>query len=171
MKDLLVSVEEYLSTSFDPDCEYIDGIIVERNVGEFIHGIWQLKLGSYLDARGKIWGIYTVPAWRMRVKPTRFRIPDITVVVGDRPKDPVLQQAPFLVVEIWSPEDKPSEWQTKLRDYRNLGIPYILVIYPDEPRFVLYTQDSEEELKDGMLRTKNPVIEVPLLEIHAQAMG
>jgi Uma2 family endonuclease len=83
----------------------------------------------------------------------------------------VLQQAPFLVVEIWSPEDKPSEWQTKLRDYRNLGIPYILVIYPDEPRFVLYTQDSEEELKDGILRTKNPVIEVPLLEIHAQAMG
>ena len=31
----LMSVEEYLRTSFDgSDCEYLDGEIVERNMGE-----------------------------------------------------------------------------------------------------------------------------------------
>ncbi len=30
----LVSVDEYLRTSYRPDCDYVDGILVERNVGE-----------------------------------------------------------------------------------------------------------------------------------------
>jgi len=30
----LVSLEEYLSTSYDPDCDYVDGAVLERNVGE-----------------------------------------------------------------------------------------------------------------------------------------
>jgi|HubBroStandDraft_1064217.scaffolds.fasta_scaffold653875_2 hypothetical protein len=32
-----VSVEEYLSTSYEPDREYEDGSVVERNLGEFEH--------------------------------------------------------------------------------------------------------------------------------------
>ena len=39
MATTLVSVEEYLRTSYpDGDCEYVDGEIVERNVGEIDHG-------------------------------------------------------------------------------------------------------------------------------------
>ncbi len=33
----LMSVREYLSTSFRPDCDYVDGEVVERNVGEYDH--------------------------------------------------------------------------------------------------------------------------------------
>jgi hypothetical protein len=29
----LICVEEYLSTGYEPDCEYENGVIVERNVG------------------------------------------------------------------------------------------------------------------------------------------
>jgi hypothetical protein len=31
----LVSVDEYLSTSYDPDCDYVDGVVEERNVGRY----------------------------------------------------------------------------------------------------------------------------------------
>ncbi|HXI41245.1 MAG TPA: hypothetical protein VNH83_14775 [Bryobacteraceae bacterium] len=32
---VLMDVEEYLRASFDgPDCEYLDGEVVERNIGE-----------------------------------------------------------------------------------------------------------------------------------------
>jgi hypothetical protein len=35
---LMVDVEEYLRTSFDgSDCEYLDGEVVERNMGELPH--------------------------------------------------------------------------------------------------------------------------------------
>jgi hypothetical protein len=30
----LVSVEEYFATSYRPDCDYVDGVIEERNLGE-----------------------------------------------------------------------------------------------------------------------------------------
>jgi hypothetical protein len=32
--ETLISVEEYLSTSYDPDVEYVNGVLVERNVGD-----------------------------------------------------------------------------------------------------------------------------------------
>jgi len=32
-----VSVEEYLNTSYRPDCDYLEGELLERNVGEWDH--------------------------------------------------------------------------------------------------------------------------------------
>jgi hypothetical protein len=33
----LVSVSEYLSTSYRPDCDYVDGVVLQRNFGEYDH--------------------------------------------------------------------------------------------------------------------------------------
>ena len=30
----LISVREYLTTSHDPDCDYVDGVVEERNGGK-----------------------------------------------------------------------------------------------------------------------------------------
>ena len=79
----LVSVEEYLRTSFpDADREYVDGRIVERNVGEVDHSDVQSSFLRLLadalqeDVSGS--GVEV----RVQVKKTRFRIPDVTVVSG-----------------------------------------------------------------------------------------
>ena len=40
----LISVEEYLNTSYDPDMEYIDGVLVETNFGEWKHGMAQSNI-------------------------------------------------------------------------------------------------------------------------------
>lgn len=32
-----ISVEEYLRTSTDPDCEYVSGVLEKRAVGELDH--------------------------------------------------------------------------------------------------------------------------------------
>jgi hypothetical protein len=34
---MAVSVEEYLNTSYDPDVEFVDGVLVQRNVGDWLH--------------------------------------------------------------------------------------------------------------------------------------
>jgi hypothetical protein len=31
---LPISVSEYLHTSYRPDCDYVDGVVEERNLGE-----------------------------------------------------------------------------------------------------------------------------------------
>jgi hypothetical protein len=38
----LISVEEYLSECYEPDCDYVDGRVEERNFGEWTHGRLQL---------------------------------------------------------------------------------------------------------------------------------
>jgi len=49
MPTTLVSVEDYLSTSYpDGDREYVDGQVVERNVGEIEHASLQTRIGIYL---------------------------------------------------------------------------------------------------------------------------
>ncbi len=74
------SIEQYLSTSYHPDREFVDGLIVERNLGERTHSRIQRKLIVYFDARSAELGIEVFPEQRVQVSPTRFRIPDVTVV-------------------------------------------------------------------------------------------
>jgi hypothetical protein len=47
----LVSEEEYLHTSYEPDCEYVDGELVERNVGTLAHSRMQRLLIAYFARR------------------------------------------------------------------------------------------------------------------------
>jgi hypothetical protein len=41
-----ISVEEYLRTAYEPDREYDDGLVVERNLGEFEHAFLQTILAT-----------------------------------------------------------------------------------------------------------------------------
>ena len=42
--ETLVSVEQYLNTAYDPDVEYVDGILWERNVGDWLHSLIQSNI-------------------------------------------------------------------------------------------------------------------------------
>ena len=44
----LISVREYRHTSYSPDCDYVDGRIEERNLGEYDHALLQTLLGQLL---------------------------------------------------------------------------------------------------------------------------
>ena len=43
-----VSLEEYLSTGYQPDCEYNEGVVEERNLGELDHSYLQGLLTALL---------------------------------------------------------------------------------------------------------------------------
>ena len=62
----LVPVEEYLHTSYDPDCDYVDGEVVERNVGEWDHSELQTAIASYFYALRKRLQIFTVVEQRVQ---------------------------------------------------------------------------------------------------------
>ena len=47
----LVSVEEYLRTTYEPDAEYVEGRIVQRTVPQYDHGRLQAQLTAYFYAR------------------------------------------------------------------------------------------------------------------------
>ncbi len=161
----LVSVQEYLATCYRPDREYVDGEIQERNLGEQPHSLIQASLTTFLFNHRREWGIRVLPEQRVQVSPTRFRVPDVCVLAADASRDPIVREAPILCVEILSAEDRVSRLHEKLADYFQMGVRYVWVIDPESRRAFCYTPGEMHEVLDGILRTQNPNIEVPLADV------
>ena len=161
-----VSLSEYLNTSYRPDCDYLDGELLERNVGEWDHSRLQTLLARYLSNREKQWGIIVVTEQRVQVKARRFRIPDVTVVAGDPPTGPIVTTPPFLCVEILSPSDSLTEMQDRIDDYLPFGVRYVWLINPVTRKAWTYSSAGIQEVCDGVLTTENPDIRVVLGELE-----
>lgn len=72
-----ISLAQYLSSTYEPDCDYVDGELEERNVGERSHARLQARIAAFLLARYEALGIEVFTEIRIRVSATRFRIPDV----------------------------------------------------------------------------------------------
>jgi Uma2 family endonuclease len=160
----LVSVQEYLATCYRPDRDYVDGEIQERNLGERPHGRTQGRLFAFLLHREARWGICALLEQRVQVGPTRFRVPDVCAVLASDPVEPIVRRAPFLCVEILSAEDRVLRLNERISDYFQMGVRYVWVLDPLARRAFCYTPGEMHEVLDGILRTKDPEIEVPLAD-------
>jgi Uma2 family endonuclease len=160
----LISVEDYLASCYEPDCDFVDGHIEERNVGEWDHSRLQLKVGAYLLAQYGNTGIEVATELRIRVTETRVRTPDICVYL-ENPHARVPKTPPYICIEILSPEDRMSQVEVRINDYLAMGVPYVWVLDPQTKQaFTATAAEGLKEAKTGMLRTENPVVELPLAE-------
>jgi Uma2 family endonuclease len=166
--DALVTVEEYLHTVYRPDCDYVDGEVVDRNVGEKDHADAQGEIFFNLRLRRAEWNVYPVQEARVQVLPTRYRVPDISVFVRPEPKEQIFTRPPFLCVEILSPEDRMSRMQERIDDYLTFGVEYVWVVDPQTHRAWIYRREGMHEVRDGVLRTRNPDIEIPLTDVFPE---
>jgi len=55
--------------------------------------------------------------------------------------------------------------QEKIDDYLAFGIPYVWVVNPRTRRGYMHTAEAAREARDGVLRTVDPAIELPLREL------
>jgi Uma2 family endonuclease len=163
----LVPVEEYLRTTYRPDRDYVEGEVLERNLGEKDHGKLQGRLYYYLQTRAHEWNINVYLEQRVKISSRRFRIPDLCVIAGPEPADQIFHEPPFICIEILSREDRQARIQDRIDDYLNFGVRYVWVINPQSGRAWAYTTDGISEVRDGILRTENPAIEVPLAKVIA----
>ena len=147
----LLSVADYLHTSFDDgDREYLDGQVLQRNAGEVEHSDAQSTLVTLIRNRyPQFWAGVAV---RVQVSPARFRVPDVCVVAGGQPAGKVVIAAPFLVVEVLSPDDRVADLQEKIDDYLAFGITCVWVVNPKTRRGYMLTTGGAVEAKDGILR-------------------
>jgi Uma2 family endonuclease len=160
----LISVEDYLASSYEPDCDFVDGHIEERNVGEVSHGMVQLRVGAYLLTHYGTGGAIAATECRIRVTTTRVRIPDVCYFLRD-PGERVPTKPPFICIEILSPEDRMSRVEVRINDYLAMGVPYVWVLDPETRQaFTATAVEGLKEVKNGMLRTENPGLELPLAE-------
>jgi Uma2 family endonuclease len=158
------SVEEYLKTAYRPDCDYVDGVIEERNLGERDHSWTQGRLVTFFMSQFRETGIAALPEWRVQVRPTRFRIPDVVVTRG-KPEEQILTKPPLLCIEILSPEDTVSRTNARIQDYLDFGVPVVWVVDPAERTLWIYRRSGMEQAMGPTLKLDGTSIEVPFSEI------
>lgn len=159
---VLMSVEEYLHTSFEHDCDYVDGEIVERPVPEIPHADVQGNIYRKLWRYRSTEGIRVLTEIRIQIKPTRFRVADIGVWRNDNIGTGIPTVPPFLVIEILSPEDRMVRVLPRIKEYLSIGVEWVWVIDPQEKAALCFSRQEPQGSDCTVLRTENPRIEIPL---------
>jgi Uma2 family endonuclease len=162
----LVSEAEYLASVYRPDCEYVDGEVLERNLGETDHGSLQIILGAWFRRRRKEFGIYVFGDTRTQVAPHRYRVPDLAITTT-KPAGRILDEPPLLCIEIVSPEDRLSRMEERIKDYLAFGVRHVWLIDPRKKLAWSYTADGNRR-ETTVLTTDSPRIELPVDEVFAE---
>ncbi len=144
-----VSLAEYLDAEYSPDREYVDGEILERNVGKRPHSRVQSNFDRFLQNRYP--NIYVWPEQCVRTSPTRIRIPDICVTLED-PESDTFEAAPLICVEILSPGDDMSRTIEKLEEYAAMGVTHTWLVDTRRRKAFSYVNGCLQEITTGELR-------------------
>jgi Uma2 family endonuclease len=161
----LIPVEEYLNTAYDPDVEFVDGVLVERNVGDWLHSLVQSNVLFAL--RRKYPHLKVVAELRTSVTGTRFRLPDVCVLLT-APKTRYLLDAAFLVVEVLSESDVMSVVIEKLKEYANKGVPNIWLVDPRLQLVWMYQPPTLVEVEGEAITTADRSVELFRSEVFAE---
>lgn len=166
--EIPVSVEKYLTTVYEHDCEYVDGIVEERALGEFEHSFLQaLLVGVFLQYREE-WNVFPLPEQRVQTQEKHFRVPDVMVLRKGAPREKILKTPPLLAIEIQSPEDVLRRTDIKAIEYLEFGIEHVWIVDPDSRTGYRATREGLEELQDGVFRIPGTPIQVDLNELFAE---
>jgi Uma2 family endonuclease len=162
---MTTSIEEYLNTSYHPDREFVEGLIVERNLGEKTHSAAQAQVIGYFATNAGELGTKVYPGVRVQVSPTRIRVPDVTIIKKSQFQGEIFTSPPHLCIEILSKDDTLEGMQEKINDYLRFGIPYIWIIDPRLRKGYIATKAGLVETEFGVLETSDPKIRLPVAEL------
>ena len=160
-------IEEYLAKTWSPDREYIDGEVLERNLGEFDHANLQTVLAAWLHNRRRKWRIRVVVEQRVQVSAKRFRIPDVSVLSAERPIEQIIRHPPLICVEVLSKDDTLASYRDRFADYAAMGVPNIWLFDPERRAVWTCTGDSMIKVTGENLTASGTDIVIPLAEIWA----
>ena len=163
----LISIEEYLNTSYRPDVDYVDGEIEERILGEFDHADLQTQISTILRNKQKDWGTRVVVETRTRVSPTRVRIPDVCVLSASLPRERIISHPPLLCVDVLSPRDTLKSMRKRVQDFFDMGVKDVWIFDPESRIAHICTASAMTERKRGTLRVAGTKIQLSLEEVFS----
>jgi Uma2 family endonuclease len=163
----LISLSEYLSTSYRPDCDYVDGEVRERNVGESEHSILQAAIVAWFWNHQQEWGIEVRPEQRVQISPTRFRVPDMCLIEKGSQRGPILTAPPLVCIELLSRSDTVRSLRERVTEYLAFGTEHVWILDPAACEAFICTQGGMNSPNGGDLRVTGTPIFLPLQKIFA----
>src|ERR1700722_14613305 len=151
-----ISADEYLTAGYHPDMEYVDGVLVERDVPTITHSLLQAILSEYFRKYRKQFRFAALSEPRTQiVERARYRIPDVMLCPVPLPTGRIVDATPWAVIEILSPDDRLSEQLARFRDYKRIGVLQMVLLDPEE--LIAYRFDE----KGSLLESEFTTLELP----------
>ena len=164
----LITEEEYLNTSYEPDREYVDGLLVERKVPTLIHSRVQASIVGLLHPFCEEFDFSLATECRVKAGSSRYRVPDVALIPAAADEEKFFSGVPLAIIEILSPDDRMQTLLDRLRDFAALGVENIFVFHPRDQEVFRYECGSLTRTKITSLRL--PAGEAPFSsdELFAQ---
>jgi Uma2 family endonuclease len=151
----LVPVDEYLNSSYSPDREYVDGVLMERSMPTIAHSLLQMILVQYFAQYQKMFHFLPLPEVRTRiVERALYRVPDLMLCPVPLPTGRVVTSAPWAVIEILSPDDKLPDQLRRFRDYRQISVRHVVLLDPEQLLAFRFAEGS-------LIQTRFTALELP----------
>ena len=160
--------EEYLSTVYRPDCDYVDGEVLKRNLGTFDHSFIQGLLIRLFLNHSADWNCLALPEQRVRIRTGKYRILDVCVLRKPFPREQIVGRPALLFIEILSPEDRMNRMRERVDDYFALGTEHVSIIDPELRKAYVCSQRGFREPDSGVLTIPGTPIRVVLSELFAE---
>jgi Uma2 family endonuclease len=162
----LIGETQYLHTSYRPDCDYVDGVVLERHLGTHPQGRLQTLIAAYLLQREQQWQIHAVVEVRLKIRARQYRVPDVMVLRAAGAYPAVIEEAPLLCVEVVSPDDNLADLVVRAGDYLSIGVPVTWILDPAAKRAFVYSGEGTVEWLEDVLRWGR--VELPIGELFEQ---
>ncbi len=161
----MIAIEEYVTTSYEPECEFVDGELVERNCGDLDHSRFMAALIGHLAARARRLGVHVLPILRIRVSATRIRVADLCVISRNEPIEQIPSKPPLVCIEILSPEDRWTPFEAYIQDFLAMGVPHVWVFDPQTREVFDCAKSSRRVVTEDTLEA--PPVSIHLSELFA----
>ena len=162
-----LSLDEYLKAEYRPDCDFVDGELEERNVGERDHNRIQMLLGVWFYSHEREWNFEVIPEQRTRVSESRVRIPDVCLISRDISIEQVTVTPQLLCIEVLSPEDRLTRTTKRMDDFAAMGVPNLWIIDPGQRIGYVYTSPDKLQLVTDRLTIPGTPIYLDLPTLFA----
>lgn len=139
-----VPVEEYLRTSYEPNCEYLDGVLKPKALPDRIHSRLQALIVALLLSRQDKYSLDCLPELHARITPTRFRIPDVCAMTKRAASSQYADadSPPLFTIEIVSRGEAWTDLRSKLSDHLAIGVQTVIIADPHGKTLLKATQSE-----------------------------
>ncbi len=164
-----ITLEKFLHRSYENEreCEYVDGLLVERTGGDYPHARMHSTACGQLVEHATEWNIRCLMSYSMWTSPTRIRVPDL-IVVNDRLNENIRKTPPLLCIEILAPEDTLLSLNHRCLDFLHMGIAETWLIDPIEQVAYTFTIAGLQLVKTQRLVLADSPVYLDLPELFAE---
>jgi len=163
-----LTLAQYSHVFFRPDAHFVDGEIIHRKLGDFIHSSAVGSLIGTLHPLCESFGASCCISLRLQTAPTRIRVCDFVVLAPDAPPEQVPTVPPLLCIEVLGPGQSPEQEIPTLADYLAMGVPNIWLIDPIRRAAYTYGTAGLQEADMTSLTVPGTSIQVDLTPAFAR---